>query len=120
MNIKVLPMRLAGILVFSMLAIPVAESAGPANPTHLKGHPRVNQVNRRVQHQQRRIAAGVRSGKLTKQQAQQLNAERKGIKTEERAMRKADHGHLTKQDHRILNQQLNERSKQIHEEKHAK
>ena len=108
---------LAGAITAAMLASG-AFAAGPANPTHLKDHPRVNQVNRRVADQRARIVAGEKSGKISKTQAAQLGQERHQLKTEEHGMRKADGGHLTTADQKALNQQLNARSKQIYQEKH--
>lgn len=112
---------LATVLVLGSMLMPVAAFAdNPKNPTDLKGHPRVNQVNQRVQNQHERIEQGVKNGTISKQQATQLHKERADIKTEEHAMRKADGGHLTKGDQKVLNQQMNARSKQIYQEKHPK
>lgn len=110
----------AWTLVVGMLATPLGAFAqqNPGNRTNIPNHPRVNQVNQRVKNQHNRIEQGIKSGKINKQQAHQLHQERRAIKTEERAMRKADKGHLTKQDQKILNRQLNKRSTQIYKEKH--
>lgn len=106
-------------LGLSLFASPMAAFAGgPGNPTHLPNHPRVNQVNKRVQNQHSRIQQGVKNGKISASQAKQLHAERKGMKTEERSMRAANNGHLTRSDQKTLNKQLNARSKQIYNEKH--
>ncbi len=83
-----------------------------------KSHPRRAQVNRRLNNQNRRINQGVKSGKLTQEQAGQLKAEDKQIRTEERAMAAENGGHITKAEHKALNQQENAVSKQIYKEKH--
>lgn len=110
---------LTSVLVISTLLSPLtAFAAGKGNPTHLKNHPRVNQVNQRIQNQRARIAQGVKSGEISKAQDRQLHAERHAIKQEEHTMRQMDNGHLTRADQKVLNQQLNERSQDIYSEKH--
>jgi len=108
----------SALLVGALLAPLAAFAQGAGNPTDLKNHPRVDQVNKRVQNQHSRIQQGVKSGKISTSQAKQLHGERHAIKTEERGMRKADNGHLTKTDQKMLNKQMNQRSKQIYDEKH--
>ncbi len=60
----------------------------------------------------------VKSGKLTQQQAQQLRAEDRKIRREERAMARKQGGHITKAQQKSLNQQENAASQQIYQEKH--
>jgi CRISPR/Cas system-associated endoribonuclease Cas2 len=73
-------------------------------------------VNARQHHQQDRIAQGVRSGELTKGEAQGLRAERRSIRQEERQY-KSD-GILTKDERKDLHQDLNVASRNIYNEKH--
>ena len=110
---------MSAALVLGMLVTPFeAQAAGRGNPTHLAGHPRVNQVNHRVADQHARIAQGVKNGTISTAQAKQLGQERHSIKQEEHTMRASDGGHLTSADKTALNQQLNARSAQIYGEKH--
>ena len=98
------------------LFITVASFAqqGPGHqPTHLQNHPRVNQVNRREDNQERRINTERRDGKLSGAQARQDRRNLKSINQEKHDMRRADNGHLTKADQRSLNQQLNHNSRKI-------
>ena len=104
-------------LMMAVLASPMVALAAPGNRTNIPNHPRVNQVNQRVQNQHQRIEQGVRSGKISQSEAKQLHQERGQIKSQERAMRKADGGHLTKQDQKTLNQELNNRSQEIKADK---
>ncbi|MBS1948047.1 MAG: hypothetical protein JST47_09800 [Bacteroidetes bacterium] len=91
-----------------------ALAQGPGHqPTHIKNHPRVNQVNRRIDNQERRITDERKEGDLTKSQAQQDRKDLSEVNQEKRDMRKTDHGHLTKADQKALNQQLNQNSKKI-------
>ncbi|MDQ8023199.1 MAG: hypothetical protein REI94_15285 [Moraxellaceae bacterium] len=69
------------------------------------------------QHRQgHRIAQGVRSGELTRSEAQTLGAERRAIRSEERAYR-AD-GVLTRAERQDLRGDQREASANIYEEKH--
>ncbi len=92
----------------------VSFAQGPGHqPTHLKHHPRVNQVNKRIDNQEKRITEERKEGDLTKAQAKADRKNLKAINQEKRAMRKQDNGHLTKADQKVLNQQLDQNSKKI-------
>jgi len=78
-----------------------------------KQHPRREQVNNRLNNQNRRIHQEVKEGDLTKGQAAQLHKDDAQIRQEERDMASQDGGHITKQEERTLNQQENAVSKQI-------
>ena len=73
-------------------------------------------VNARQHHQHDRIQQGVRSGELSREEAQTLRGEQRDIRREERRD-KAD-GVLTGRERRELHRELNEASQNIHEEKH--
>jgi len=73
-------------------------------------------VNGRQRLQHDRIAQGVRSGQLTKEETVKLHQEEKGIRQEERAYR-AD-GKLTPTERKDLHQDLNQANKDIYQEKH--
>lgn len=81
-------------------------------------HPRRAEVNSRLKNQDRRINQGVKSGKLSRSQAHQLHAEDHAIRQEERAMAAEHGGHITRGEQRQLNQQENQASRQIYNEKH--
>jgi len=87
---------------------------GPGKqPTHIKNHPKVNQVDKRIDHQEKRISEERKEGDLTKTQAQQDRKNLSEINQEKNDMRKTDNGHLTNQDQKALNQQLDVNSKKI-------
>ena len=73
-------------------------------------------VNARQHHQQARIAQGVRSGALTRGEAKSLRQEQRSLRTEERAY-KAD-GQLDRSERKDLQQDLNQASRDIYQEKH--
>lgn len=76
-------------------------------------HPRRDQVNDRLQNQNRRIDQERCEGELGRGQARQLHREDHRIRNEERRMAARDGGHITKADQRILNRQENRVSRRI-------
>jgi CRISPR/Cas system-associated endoribonuclease Cas2 len=88
--------------------------AGKVDP----GHPRVNQVNKREQNQQNRIANGVKSGQLTPGETRRLERGEQRLQNNEKKDMAKDNGHLTKQDQRQLNREANHMSKRIYKGKH--
>lgn len=87
--------------------------AGHVDP----GHPRVNQVNQRETNQQKRIANGVKSGKLTPKQTAHLERGEQRLQNNEKKDMAKDNGHLTKKDQRQLNREANHMSKNIAKDK---
>jgi hypothetical protein len=73
-------------------------------------------VNARQHNQHDRIAQGVRSGSLTKDEAKGLRDEQRAIRQEERQY-KSD-GMLTRDERKDLHQDLNTTSRNIYNEKH--
>ena len=91
---------------------------GPAHhPSESPGdHARDPGVDRRQENQRERVAEGVHSGQLTKEEAKELTGTEQKIRQEERAY-KSD-GVLTKEERKDLHQDLNEASREIYQEKH--
>jgi len=83
------------------------------------GHPRVNQVNRREQNQQRRIGNGVKSGKLNSPQAAHLEKRETSVQKREQKDMAKHNGHLTKAEQKGINRQQNRISKSIYKDKHS-
>jgi hypothetical protein len=75
-------------------------------------------VQDRKENQQDRIANGATSGELTAGETANLERKESNLNQEERDMRKLDHGKLTSTDKTTLNQQQNQLSKQIYQDKH--
>lgn len=75
-------------------------------------------IQQRKNHQQQRIAQGVRSGQLTARETANLERREAGVNREEHAMRRADGGHLTKQDKAALTRRQNRISRSIYRDKH--
>lgn len=102
-------------VLFAAIGIGLASYAQAPGPqkTDIKNHPRVNQVNTRVDRQEKGINKGVKDGDLNKQQARKDKKNLSTINQEKKDMRKENNGHLTKTDQKLLNKQLNKNSKNI-------
>jgi len=75
-------------------------------------------IQNRKENQQDRIANGAPSGQLTAGETKHLEKKEATLNQEERDMRKMDNGKLTASDRATLNQQQNQLSKQIYQDKH--
>jgi hypothetical protein len=96
-------------------ALPVvAQSTQSTTSTPITGE----SIQDRKENQQDRIANGVKSGELTAGETTNLEKKEAGLNQEERDMRKLDDGHLTSTDKTTLNQQQNQLSNQIYQDKH--
>lgn len=101
---------LAGLMLPVIAQTSSSQSAAdPAKPAT---------INQRKENQQDRIANGVQSGQLTAGETANLEKKEATMNAEERDMRKLDNGHLTGADRKTLNQQQNQLSNQIYQDKH--
>ena len=98
------------MMVAGMMAITISASAQQASPK--------SEVGQRQQNQKNRINNGVKNGELTKSQAHALHQEDKSMHNEIKADRAQNGGKLTPVEKKQINQQQNQVSKQIHNEKH--
>jgi len=88
-------------------------STAKADSSWALQHPRRDEVNDRLQNQDRRIHQEVKEGDLTTAQAAALHKDDQSIRQEERDMAHLDNGHITAVDQKALNQQENVVSKDI-------
>lgn len=96
----------------AILALPVV--AQSTNPAPVTGE----SIQDRKENQQDRIANGVKSGQLNAGETRNLERKESNLNQEERDMRKLDNGKLTSADKATLNQQQNQVSHQIYQDKH--
>jgi hypothetical protein len=85
------------------------------------GHPSnvaMDSVNGRRYNQQGRIANGIRSGQLTAGETKNLEGREANLNHEVSADRQANGGHLTGQERQQVNQQQNNLSHSIYDDKH--
>ena len=103
------------VLMAGVVAVTLGSLAAPAlaDTQFQKKHPRREQVNNRLNNQNKRIRQERKEGEITKGQAQQLHREDHSIRKEERAMASTNGGHITKAEQKALNQQENQVSKQV-------
>jgi hypothetical protein len=81
-------------------------------------HPRVNEVNQRLDNQQARINQGLANGTMTGKQAARDEAHDANIAKRESVDEAKHNGHLTKGEQRRLNKSENKNSRRIYKQKH--
>jgi len=102
------------LFIFSVIAlVALSNTSFAQDGKWAKNHPRRKEVNSRLANQNRRIHNEVKEGEMSKGKAAKLHREDHQIRHEERDMASQNHGHITKQEQRTLNQQENHVSKQI-------
>ena len=107
------------LIAFGMVAAfaSAGAMAQATSPNDIPGHPRVSEVNQRLDNQQNRIQAGVADGQLNAKQAARDEKQDSNIAARE-SRDEAEHGgHLTKQEDKNLNKSLNQDSKRIHKQR---
>ncbi|GLQ46409.1 hypothetical protein GCM10007862_14600 [Dyella lipolytica] len=101
------------------LVIGAALASGSAMAqTDVPGHPRVNEVNNRLENQQDRINNGLKNGTMTQGQAARDETRDANIARRESVDEAKHGGHLTKQEQRNLNRSENRNSRKIYKQKH--
>jgi len=100
---------LSGLVASTMLSSPVFAESPP--------QPRANQVQQRIDNQEKRIDAGVKSGQITPKQA--ARDEKRDAKVESQLKKdEAKHnGTITKSEQQHLNKKLNKNSHAIHHQR---
>jgi hypothetical protein len=104
--------QISKIAAAALFAIAFVSTAS-AETQWERTHPRRDQVNDRLENQNRRINRELREGEITRGEARQLHREDRAIRREERTMARFDNGHITRAEQRALNQQENAVSRQI-------
>jgi hypothetical protein len=95
------------------LAIVAGVTALASAQTWQQAHPRRAAVNGRLANQNQRINQERRDGEITAHQARAHHAQDRFIRSEERFMARQNGGHITRSEHRSLNQQENWVSREI-------
>jgi len=87
----------------------------PATPD--PGHPRINEVQQRIDNQQNRVDRGISDGQINGRQAARDDAK---LSREQNSLNRDavnNGGHITKAEQRNLNKRLNKGSQQIHRQR---
>ena len=114
-NPSIFRSSLIGVAAAAAIASGVAMAEDPAP---VPGHPRVNEVNQRLDNQQDRIQAGVADGQINAQQAARDEKQDANIAQRESADEAKHNGHLTKGEQNRLNRSENHDSRRIHHQRH--
>ena len=91
----------------------MAQSAAAPDP----GHPRVSEVQQRIDNQQSRVDKGISDGQINAKQAGRDDAK---LAREQNSLNRdqaKNGGHITKAEQKNLNNRLNNGSKQIHRQR---
>lgn len=102
----------------TMMAVGGAAVAQTAPPVPDPGHPRINEVQQRIDNQQARVDRGVSSGRINARQAARDDAK---LAREQNSLNRdtaANGGHITKAQQRNLNKRLNKGSRKISNQGH--
>ena len=96
-----------------ILTVGIGFASYAQDGTWAKNHPRRHEVNSRLANQNARVDNKVADGKMSKAEAAKIHKEDHQIRQEERDMAAQNHGHITKQEQKVLNHQENKVSRQI-------
>lgn len=96
------------IFTAAMVSLIGLGSAFADQGTFAKKHPRRAQVLRREQREKKKNDAAAASGKITQQQANQLNQEDNAIRAQEQADAAKHGGRITRAEQRQLNREENQ------------
>jgi hypothetical protein len=111
-------MNIKSLTMLGASAFCVILSSTLAAAQDVPDHPRVNEVNQRLDDQQARINQGVAKGTMTEKQASHDEAHDANIAKRESVDEAKHGGHLTKGEQNRLNKSLNKNSKRIRNQKH--
>lgn len=114
MSKKLIAAAILATLGAAAFAQGTAAPAGAASGANWRAdHPRRAEVNERLANQNKRIDNEEKDGQISQAKAAKLHKKDKEIRQEERDMAAQDHGHITKSEQKVLNQQENKTSKEI-------
>ena len=93
-------------------------SAAVAQPAPQPGHPRVNEIDRRLENQADRTNAGVARGQIGPRQAARDRGADARVERQLTRDEAAHNGHITPGEQRRLNNELNRNSNRIEDQRH--
>ncbi|HEY9132632.1 MAG TPA: hypothetical protein VIM98_12815 [Dyella sp.] len=103
---------------FAAVALVLSATVGTvALAQDVPGHPRVNEVNQRLDNQQNRVNNGVAHGTVNGKQAARDEARDARIAKRESVDEAKHNGHLTKKEQKNLNKAENRNSRDIRRQK---
>lgn len=100
-----------------ILSITAIATNAAAQTAPVPDHPRVNEVNQRLDNQQNRIDKGEADGQISGKQAARDETHDTNIAKRESSDEAKHGGHLTKAEQRTLNKSENKNSRRIHRQR---
>jgi len=113
-------MKKSLLATIMMTAVLVLGLSGAAKAQDVPGHPRINEVDQRLENQQRRIDAGVNSGQINAKQEARDNALDSKVAQQLSNDEAKNGGRITKREQRHMNRELNRNSARIYRQRHKK
>ncbi len=113
-------MNVKSVSFLSASVMCVALCSASAMAQEVPDHPRVNEVNQRLDNQQARIDQGLKNGTMTGKQAARDEQHDANIAKRESVDEAKHNGHLTKGEQNRLNHSENKNSRAIYRQKHSK
>lgn len=107
---------LASLAFATLLASGAAMAQTTTDPTD-PGHPRVNEIDQRLENQQNRVNQGLSDKQMTPGQAQHDEKVDNRVEKQLTNDEAKNGGHITKGEQRHMNKELNHNSKRIHEQR---
>jgi len=107
---------LGTILMTAVLVVGVSGAAMAEQ--YVPGHPRVNEINQRLENQQDRIDTGVKNGQINARQEARDDALDSKVARQLSADEAKHGGHINKCEQRQLNRELNRNSARIYRQRH--
>lgn len=101
--------------LITLASLFIAGAAVPAFAENAwdRHHPRRDEVNDRIAHQERRITQERREGELSRGQARAMRGQLAGVRAQERYDARFDGSHITRHEQGQLNRELNYTSREI-------
>lgn len=110
MKIHSLNAGIASVALMALLSSPVFAQEDP-------NHPRVNQVEQRIENQENNVMKAEQGGKLTPAQAARDEKRDQHIQNQLNRDEAKNGGHITKKEQHQLNRELNKEKHHVHKQK---
>lgn len=105
------------LILTSGAAMAQTSTMPPATDPTVPGHPRVNEIDQRLENQQKRIDNGVKDGQLSAKQVAHDEAVDSKVAGQLSTDEAKHNGHITKAEQARMNKELNHNSKRIHHQR---
>ena len=112
-------MKKSLLCIIMMTAVLVSGVSGAAMAQTVPGHPRINEVDQRLENHQDRIDAGVNKGQINAKQEARDIARDTRVAQQLSVDEAKNGGKITKGEQRRLNRELNRNSRRIYKQRHS-